>query len=174
MYIVIGLGNPGGEYQNTRHNAGKLAVEFLEDRSLQNIKFAHIESYMNQSGASVAKAINGADSKKLVVIYDDIDLPLGTLRISYDRGSGGHNGVESIIKALKTREFIRIRIGIAQKNIFGKIKKPKGEEAVNKFILGEFKKSEKDVLEEVFKKVEEALKVLVDHGLTRAMTEFNK
>ena len=82
--------------------------------------------------------------------------------------------MESIIKALNTKEFMRIRIGIVPKNIFGKMKKPKGEKEVERFILGEFKKSEESALQDIFIRTEEAVKMIVDRGLEPAMTEFNK
>lgn len=174
-YIVVGLGNPGSEYESTRHNTGKMAVEFLEKKSIKGVKLVHTESFMNLSGPAVAKVMAGKGSaKNLVVIYDDLDLPIGTMKISYNRSSGGHRGIQSIIKALKTEEFIRIRVGISPTTPAGKIKKPKGEEAVEKFILGEFKKPELEKLKKVFKRVEEALETLSKHGLQQAMTEGNK
>ena len=182
MYIVIGLGNPGEEYVNTRHNTGRLAVAYLEKRELKGVKFVHLETFMNKSGSGVAKAlkINPSSSlrarkaaEKLVVIYDDLDLPLGTMKVSYNRSSGGHKGVESIIKALKTEAFIRIRIGTSSSTPSGKLKKPQGEKAVEKHILSDFKKPEVDVLKKVFKKVEVALEALVEDGLQKAMTIGN-
>lgn len=174
MYIVVGLGNPGKEYETTRHNAGRLAVEFLEAKEIPGIKLAHIESFMNLSGPAVAKVLKGMNPKNLVVIYDDLDLPLGSMKISYNRSSGGHKGVESIIKSLGTEEFIRIRVGISSTTIFGKIKKPKGEGAVNKFVLSQLRKSEMDKLEKVFENIRGALKTLATDGLQKMMTEFNK
>ena len=100
-------------------------------------------------------------AEKLIVIYDDLDLPLGTLKISYNRGSGGHKGLESIIRALKTKEFIRIRIGIGKKK------------DVEKHILGNFTKLETDTLKKVFKKVSEAVEVIVEEGREIAMNQFN-
>lgn len=174
MYIVVGLGNPGEEYENTRHNAGKLAVQYLEKREIEGVEFAYTNSFMNLSGPAVAKALADRQPEKLVVIYDDLDLPLGKMKISHNRSSGGHKGVESIIKALKSEEFIRIRIGISPTTLFGKLKKPRGEEAVNKFVLGKFRNSEIAKLEKIFDEIEKALKVLVKDGLQKMMTEFNK
>jgi PTH1 family peptidyl-tRNA hydrolase len=102
-----------------------------------------------------------------------LDLPLGTFKISYNRGSGGHKGLESIIRALKTREFIRIRIGIAPTTPGGKLKKPDGDEAVQKFILSDFKDSEKKSLKPVFKNILDAVRVMVDDGLAKAMNKYN-
>lgn len=173
MHIVVGLGNPGADYENTRHNTGRLAVEFLREK-VSGIKILVPETYMNKTGGAVAKVVKSQKAaSKLIVVYDDLDLPLGALKISFNRSSGGHRGVESIIKALKTEAFIRIRIGISPSTPTGKLKKPKGEAEVEKFILGEFKPKEMEVLKKVFKKVSEAVAVIVEDGHVRAMTEFN-
>jgi len=174
MYIVVGLGNPGEEYSKTRHNTGRLAVEFLSKKEIPDVKLVHLETFMNKSGSGVLKVVKSKKAaQKLVVIYDDLDLALGTMKVSYDRGSGGHRGVESIIKALGTREFIRIRVGISPTTPSGKIKKPKGDTAVEKFILGEFKKSETEILKKVFKKVFEAVELISTETLQIAMTRAN-
>lgn len=173
MYIVVGLGNPGEQYERTRHNAGRMTADFAASK-IGGIKVVTPDTFMNESGKAVAKAVKSKKAaEKLIVIYDDLDLPLGSMKISYNRGSGGHRGVESIIKSLKTREFIRIRIGVAPTTPGGKLKKPKGDEAVNKFILGEFKKPEMEVLKKTFKKVSEAIQTIVDEGLEVAMNRFN-
>lgn len=161
-YTIIGLGNPGGEYAETRHNTGKMAVEALEKAQVK-AKLIHQDTFMNKSGTAVAKVVKSKKAAaKLVVIYDDLDLPVGTMKISFNRGSGGHKGLESIIRALKTKEFIRIRIGIGKK------------EPVEKHILGKFTPGEKEKLKKVFKKVVEAVEVLTVDGLPRAMSEFNQ
>lgn len=163
MYIIVGLGNPGAEYKHSRHNTGRMAEEYIfKNASKLSAKFVFLDTFMNKSGSGVAKVIKGKKAaEKLIVIYDDLDLPLGGLKISYGRGAGGHKGVESIIKALKTKEFIRIRIGIGKKG------------DVEKHILGQFKKSETETLKKVFKHVNEAVKAIVEEGLTYAMTKFN-
>ena len=174
MYIVVGLGNPGNEYEHTRHNTGRLAVEYLSKKDLKNVKLVHLETFMNKSGSGVVKVVKSKKAaEKLIVIYDDLDLALGTMKVSYDRGSGGHRGVESIIKALGTTAFIRIRVGISPSTPNGKLKKPKGESAVEKFILGEFKKPEAEILKKVFKKVHEAVELLSTETLQTAMTHAN-
>ncbi|MFZ2763502.1 MAG: aminoacyl-tRNA hydrolase, partial [Minisyncoccia bacterium] len=174
MYIVVGLGNPGDQYAHTRHNTGRLAIEYLEKKELSGVKSIHLDTFMNKSGVGVAKIIKSKKAaQKLIVIYDDLDLGLGTMKISYNRSSGGHRGVESIIRALKTEEFIRIRIGISPATPSGKLKKPKGDKDVEKHILGDFKKPETETLKKVFKKVSEAVSVIAESGLGPAMTEFN-
>ena len=140
MKLIVGLGNPGKEYENTRHNTGRILINLIEEKLDKNIKFFMPDNFMNNSGVTVAKLIKSKkDLKDLIVIYDDIDLPIGRMKISFDRSSGGHNGLESIIKKLKSKEFLRIRIGICPVTPSGKMKKPKGEDKVIKFILGEFK-----------------------------------
>ncbi|KKT85367.1 MAG: Peptidyl-tRNA hydrolase [Parcubacteria group bacterium GW2011_GWD1_44_9] len=162
MYIIVGLGNPGEEYARTRHNTGRMVAEFIAGK-VSNIKIITPDTFMNKSGSAVAKVIkNKKAAQKLIVIYDDLDLPLGSLKISYNRSSGGHKGLESIIKALKTREFIRIRIGIGKKG------------DVEKHILGEFKKPELETLKKVFKCTSEAVQMIVEDGLERAMNKFNQ
>jgi len=137
MYIIVGLGNPGVEYSRTRHNTGRMATEFMSGK-VSGIKIITPDTFMNKTGVAVVKVVKSKKAaENLIVLYDDLDLPLGTLKISYNRSSGGHKGLESIIKALKTREFIRIRIGIGKKG------------DVEKHILGEFKKSELETLKKV-------------------------
>lgn len=173
MYIVVGLGNPDDEYKCTRHNTGRMAADLVAEK-VKGIKVLTPDTYMNHSGRAVAKALAGkTSSKKLIVIYDDLDLPLGTMKISYNRSSGGHRGVESIIKALKTQEFIRIRIGISPTTPSGKLKKPTGEKDVEKHILSDFKPKESELLKKVFKNVVTAVETIKEDGLATAMTQFN-
>jgi PTH1 family peptidyl-tRNA hydrolase len=130
---------------------------------------------MNKSGLSLKPIIvSKKKAENLIVIYDDLDMPLGKIKISFGRGSGGHKGVESIARSIKTKEFIRIRVGIAPATPSGKIKKPKGEEKIIDFILGGFKKKETEMLKKVFKKVNEALEVIIKEGRQKAMNEFNR
>lgn len=172
MYIVVGLGNPGDEYVLTRHNAGRMAAEFMAPKV--SAKVVTIDTFMNKSGNAVKKVIKSKKAaKKLIVIHDDLDLPLGEIKISYNRGSGGHKGVESIIRALKTEAFIRIRIGISPVTLSGKLKKPQGDREVEKHILGEFKRPGLEILKKVFKKVSEAVEVIVSEGYEKAMNKFN-
>lgn len=174
MYIVVGLGNPGKEYEKTRHNAGRMAANFVAEK-VSGAKVVTPDTYMNKSGTAVAKVVKSKKAaQKLVVIYDDLDLPLGSIKVSYNRGSGGHKGIESIARALKTKEFIRIRIGITPATPTGKLKKPKGDSAIEKFILGDFKKKEEEILKKVFKRVAGAVETLVESDLQTAMTEYNK
>ncbi|MFH1200745.1 MAG: aminoacyl-tRNA hydrolase [bacterium] len=175
MKLVVGLGNPGKEYEKTRHNTGRILVGILEKKlEDKEIKFLTPDTFMNNSGKAVAPLIKTKkDLKDLVVIYDDIDLPLGKMKISFNRSSGGHNGLASVIKHLKSEEFLRIRVGTAPATPSGKIKKPKGEKAVIKFILGEFKKSELETLKKLSKKVTEAVETIFTESKEKAMSLYN-
>ncbi len=175
MKIVVGLGNPGEEYEKTRHNAGRILVDFIEDKIEEpKIKFIKPDTFMNNSGKAVAPFIKTKkDLENLIVIYDDIDLPLGKIKISYNRSSGGHNGLQSIIKVVKSEEFVRIRVGLAPSTPGGKTKKPKGEQAVLKFLLGEFKKPELEILKKLSKKVAEAVEMIYGEGKDKAMSLYN-
>ena len=176
MKLVVGLGNPGQEYENTRHNTGFIILTMVEKKlDIKNkIKFIFPDKFMNNSGKVVAPLIKSKkDLKDLVVIYDDIDLPLGKMKISFNRSSGGHNGLGSIIKALKSEEFLRIRIGTSPTTPSGKIRKPKGEKAVLNFLLGKYKKSELDELKKLSKKVAQALEIIFTEGKEKAMSLYN-
>ena len=194
-WIIVGLGNPGEEYENTRHNVGRMALErFAKTHDLPEPKEdkkngAHVskgtlqktllalvapDTYMNKSGNAVAKFVRSQKAaERLVVVYDDLDLPLGTMKLSFDRGSGGHKGLESVIRAVGTKKFTRVRIGISPTTAAGKPKKPGGEKEVLDFILAKFRPTETEILRRVFKKSTEAMSAIVLEGVTRAMNEFN-
>ena len=187
MKLVVGLGNPGKEYENTRHNTGRIVVGLVEKKlndgknpssraklTMGQVKFLTPDNFMNNSGKSVAPLIKTKkDLENLVVIYDDIDLPLGKIKISFNRSAGGHNGLGSIIKALKSEEFLRIRVGVSPATPKGVVKKPKGEKAVINFILGEFKKSELEILKKLAKTVAEAVETIFTEGKDKAMSLYN-
>lgn len=180
--LLVGLGNPGSEYENTRHNAGRIIVglvskKLIEQKNLpagRQVKFITPDNFMNNSGRAVSPLVKSKkDLKDLIVIYDDIDLPLGKMKISFNRSSGGHNGLGSIIKSLKSEEFLRIRIGIAPTTPSGKLRKPKGEDAVLKFLLSEFKKPELEQIKKLSKRVAEAVECIFSEGKEKAMSLFN-
>lgn len=175
MKLVVGLGNPGKEYEGTRHNTGRILVGMIEKKlEGKKIKFITPDTFMNNSGKAVVPLVkNKKDLKDLVVIYDDIDLPIGKIKISFNRSSGGHNGLGSIIKALKSEEFLRIRIGISPATPTGKLKKPTGEKAVLNFLLGEFKKPELETLKKLSKKVAEAVETIFTESKEKAMSLYN-
>jgi len=175
MKLVVGLGNPGKEYENTRHNTGRIMAGMVEKNLSQGkIKFVTPDTFMNHSGKAVAPLVKTKkDLENLVIIYDDIDLPLGKIKISFNRSSGGHNGLGSVIKSLKSEEFLRIRVGIAPSTPSGKIKKPKGEKAMLNFLLGELKKPELDTLKKLSKKVALAVETIFSESKEKAMSLYN-
>jgi len=193
--VIVGLGNPGEEYENTRHNTGRIVLETFrkkndfsaweKDNKLnalvsdgkvgkEKIKLICPETFMNNSGKSVAPLIKSKKAaEQLIVVHDDLDLPLGSMKISFNRGSGGHKGIESIKRAIKTEAFVRVRIGISPSTPSGKTKKPKGDKAVQDFILGKFKKNETETFKKNAKRASDALAMIVSDGRERAMGEFN-
>jgi len=195
MILIVGLGNPGEEYKNSRHNTGRIILENIAKNNnfsdwKNNMKLKSLyskgeingekfdfllpETFMNNSGLAVCQVIDDKKKlKNLVVIYDDMDLPLGSYKISFNRSSGGHNGLESIIKKVKSREFVRIRIGISPLTPSGKLRKPKGEEAVLKFLLGKYKEDELKELKKVSKKVAEIIEMIAKEGKDKAMSVYN-
>ena len=199
MFLIVGLGNPGKKYQLTRHNIGFRVIDQLKKRDVhyfsdfrfvkesnslisegifndKKIILAKPQTFMNLSGKSVKSLIqkltNSAMTELLsflYIVHDDIDLPVGKIRISKGRGAAGHKGVESIIKELKTKDFIRFRIGIRPKSTISTI-----VENVNRFVLQKFNKEEEKILKEVIKKAVEAIKFSLKYGLDKAMNVFNK
>lgn len=198
MHFIIGLGNPGATYENTRHNVGRLLVARLQeqvgdanswkkDNGAQAllsqgkfgsfpVEFVLPETFMNRSGETVAYLSEkcGAAPEELIVVYDDVDLPLGSLRIAHGRGAGGHNGIGSIIAALKHKDFIRVRIGIAPTSFWtGKVKRPQGGGKLERFVLGAFSRSERSTIDEIASRVFDAIETIVTEGSAKAMNEFN-
>jgi len=182
---IVGLGNPGSRYDYTRHNVGvDFLVDFASAHSMQWNKgrdgisiargeiagfpviLAQLNSYMNQSGPAVAKLkrIFQLTSNEILILYDDMDLPLGTIRIRPRGGAGGHKGVGSIIGLLGTEEFPRLRVGIGKPRIEG------GEIG---HVLGKFTSEERNALGTVRKTVIEAIPHIIRNGLDKAMGKFN-
>ncbi len=150
MFYIVGLGNPGDKYKQTRHNVGRMMVEALkEDGSFSdwtkskhaNALYAHgevgggpaelilPETFMNKSGETVRYVVEKHEAKPedFIVVHDDIDLPFGELKTGVGRGAGGNNGVESIIKHLGSKDFVRVRVGIAPRSFWtGEVKRPQG------------------------------------------------
>ncbi len=189
MILIVGLGNPGEKYKKTRHNLGfrivdKIAANFqfsiFNFQSIfnaqiskgiienQKIILAKPQTFMNNSGGSVKKLVLSYKLQvtKIWVIHDDIDLPLGKIKIIKNRGAAGHKGVESIIHELKAKNFIRFRIGVRPEK-----GKPKN---VEKFVLQKFTKNEEGIIKEVINKTCEAIEMATQQGVEKAMNKFNK
>ena len=187
MKLIIGLGNPGIEYQFTPHNLGFLTIDRIANnvgvevrnrqcRALtargviagEPVILAKPETFMNLSGLSVRELVTEyqADVKSdLIVIYDELDLPLGTIRIRQRGSSAGHNGMESILGALGTDEFLRIRLGIApERKIADTVK----------FVLTPFRKAQLKVVDEIVDAAADAVHVILKEGPAGAMNRFNR
>ncbi len=189
-HTFIGLGNPGDTYRETRHNIGARMLEafrvahgFSEwkndktkhalmskgDINGETVVLVFPQTFMNQSGlcaplvAKTKKAI-----EHVIVIYDDLDLPRGYAKISFGRSSGGHNGLESVINGLKTKDFIRVRVGVSPITSTGKIRKPKGEKKVLDFLLGTIGGSEEAEYKKIAKHVDTLLLGIIEHGWMKA------
>lgn len=205
--IIIGLGNPGTEYEGTRHNAGREAVERfgkkfdfgefeLDKKGKALVAEGKVgkgkallvlpETFMNKSGESAGKLVKGAKKVKdpvtgkpmkafpeLVVVHDDLDIPLGKAKMSWDKSAGGHKGVQSVIKALGTQAFFRIRIGITPATAKGALKKPDHDTITDNFIVAEFKEKEAEELKKTLRKVVDCLEMAVSDSPERAMSEYN-
>ncbi|MFM2331010.1 MAG: hypothetical protein RLZZ26_517 [Candidatus Parcubacteria bacterium] len=191
--VIVGLGNPGKEYEKTRHNAGRSAVElvasneglddFVFNKTAnalvtkgavggENVTLVLPETMMNLSGKAVAAFVKSPKvAKNLLVIHDDLDLPLGTIKMVFARGSGGHKGVESIMRTLKTEAFARIRIGISAEGKRNQAKKVQGEEKVIKMVIGKWKPAEEAVVKKILKKVAEAVRLYASESI-EAATQF--
>ena len=187
MKLIVGLGNPGIEYQFTLHNFGFLAIDRLAEqygahianrrcRALtgkaviagQDVRLAKPETFMNLSGLSVRELVSEYEvdpAQDLIVLYDDLDLPFGMVRVRPKGGAGGHHGMESIIGVLNTQDFTRIRLGISPE-------RPIGDGA--KYVLSQFKKSQYPVVDEVLDTAAEAVKVILTDGPAAAMNKFNR
>jgi PTH1 family peptidyl-tRNA hydrolase len=185
--LIVGLGNPGVEYQFTPHNLGFLVVDRIasehgvEIRNRQcraltariqvgdePVLLAKPETYMNLSGMSVRELVEEHDAKPeadLIVIQDELDFPLGTLRIHTRRSSAGHNGIESIIGALGTQDFLRIRMGVApERNV----------EDGERYLLAPFRKADLAVVDGMLDTASEAVTVILTEGPAAAMNRFNR
>ncbi len=195
MYLIVGLGNPGEEYEKTRHNIGRIILdyyakknkfeEWLEDGKLKalisdglieknKVKLIEPEAFMNKSGLSIKTLIkNKKQAEKLIVVYDDLDLAIGEIKISFNKGTGGHKGLESIVKTIKTKEFVRVRVGITPTTPKGKLKKPKGENEVLDFLMKDFSKKDFEILKKIKPKIAKILDSIIIEGRVNAMNEFN-
>lgn len=196
MKLIIGLGNPGIKYLNTRHNIGFRAVDKLlkdlapleksnwqnngkikaEIAKLGEIILVKPQTFMNACGFAVSKLANyyKVESTDIWVVNDDLDLPLGKIKIRWDGGAAGHHGLESIIEKLGTTDFVRFRLGVGR---------PKGHDAweklnvkrreVEKYVLSEFKPDEEKEAGRMVKRASEAVQIALKNGLDSAMNRFN-
>jgi PTH1 family peptidyl-tRNA hydrolase len=185
--LIVGLGNPGIEYQFTPHNLGFLAVDRIAEQCGVRVDNRHCraqtartriaghevvlakpETFMNLSGAAVRELVREYEvqpEQDLVLLYDEMDLPFGTLRVRPRGRSAGHNGVESVIDALGTQEIARVRMGIAPDH-------PVGDGA--RYVLSQFKKSQLAAVDQIVDLAAEAARVILGEGVQAAMNRFNR
>ncbi len=193
MKLIVGLGNPGRGYINNRHNVGFACLNYFAKK--QGIRFdkkqgkarigigkiagnrlvvAKPQTYMNQSGQAVSRLIEKYDISlnDLLVIHDDLDLPIGKIRIRFGGGSGGHNGVSSTIDSLGSRDFTRIRVGISRPTLT-ESNAEIGQNAIITYVLSNFTPDEKQTITQVIPRVNEAILCFLVEGLTTAMNKYN-
>lgn len=184
MYIIVGLGNPGKKYENTRHNMGFLAIDRMAEEygiSVDKIKFKALvgegriagqrvvlvkpQTYMNLSGESVQEIMHfyKEDIENLIVIYDDLDIPAGKIRVRKKGSAGTHNGMRNIVQMLADDGFPRIRVGIGGEK--------KGD--LIDFVIGGVSKSEMELLREATVQASKAAAAIVEKGIEKAMNEYN-
>lgn len=184
-YLIAGLGNPGREYRNNRHNIGFMLVDRLADRL--GVSFSRMESkalvtkseyqgrrivlakpqtYMNLSGQAVGALAHfyKVPLENILVVYDDVDLPQETLRMRPGGGSAGHKGMKSIIERLGSQEFPRLRLGVGR---------PPGHKEAADYVLQDFSKAEAEMLPQILDRAVDAVLVYLTEGLNAAMTQFN-
>ena len=191
MKLIVGLGNPGKTYAHNRHNAGFRCLNYFA--RLHSIRFDHRQcrakvglaevrddklllakprTFVNLSGDPVACLVHKHDIplSNLLVIYDDLDLPLGKIRLRQSGGSGGHKGINSIISALGSEEFPRIRVGIGRPQAE---EQSINEDAIVNYVLSDFSPQEEAIMKPVIAKVSEAIDCFLSHGIEAAMSKFN-
>lgn len=184
MWLVVGLGNPGEKYAHTRHNVGFMVVDAMAQKSgasFQNAFKAEVskitskadsllllkpQTFMNLSGESVqaASQFHKISRERVIVIHDELDLPFGDVRVKFDGGAGGHNGIRDVIRVIGPA-FIRIRIGVGRPSF-------KGQEA--DYVLKDYKKNELDILAEQIVVASEAVHSIVNEGLQKAQMFYNQ
>lgn len=186
MWLVVGLGNPGEEYAATRHNAGTMLVErlaaawgvelrgrlfkartALARRDAEDVLLIAPKTFMNRSGVSVREALTGKGvaADRLIVAYDDLDIPLGEIRVRKSGRPGTHKGMISVVGTIGTDAFARVRIGIGPL--------PAGRDAAE-YVLEPFKRDERPFLAKSLEDAAEALEMMLDGRIDRAMTRFNR
>lgn len=190
MKLIVGLGNPGKEYSANRHNIGFLCINYIARQhhialdkkqgksrtgagtiAGEQVLLAKPQTYMNASGQAVILLMQKfkIEPDDLIVIHDDLDLPLGKIRIRQGSSAGGHNGAKSIISHLGSQEFIRIRVGISRPPVNGEVPIC----TIVDYVLGDFTPDDNPVIEETVHRVGDAVVCLLTEGLTATMNKFN-
>ncbi len=194
MFYIVPLGNPGDSYAHTRHNVAwqildRCIAQWGLSQPVAKSAYAgrytsgrvdgsevfvlYPDTYMNHSGVAVRKTVPSKDIQNTIVVYDDVDMPLGAIKLSVGRGSGGHNGVTSIITELGTKDFLRVRVGIAPTNAeTGEPVRPSGDRLAS-FVLGKFSTREEEEVAACAVRVQAMLELIMSGGPTVAMNKFN-
>jgi len=185
MYLIVGLGNPGKQYAETRHNVGFMALDYLADKN--NLTFTDSKwkasiakavawdesvillkpaTFMNLSGMAVTQAVHyyKIQTDNIIIIHDDLDMDFGRVKIVSGGGDGGHKGIRSIIEHLGTKNFSRIKIGIGR---------PPGPVLPEKYVLGKFDSDEKEIVEQKMSVLHEGIRIFLQQGIAAAMTVIN-
>lgn len=194
MKLVVGLGNPGEKYKNNRHNLGFMVLDWLVKHEGLEWKisadwvchfakgeetiYAKPSTFMNESGIAVQALADFYKivSKDVLIVYDEVDLPFGKIRLSFDGISAGHKGIESIIKGLGSADFGRVRVGIGSPRFAGEVGRPAEaphKNEVSNHVLEDFSAEEQKELEAIIKRASEAVKSYQDDGLEATMNRFN-
>jgi len=193
MKLIIGLGNPGRGYSNNRHNIGFACLTYFArqagirfdrkqcqartgsgEASGTKVVLAKPQTYMNLSGQSVSRLIKkiNVNLSDLIIVHDDLDLPLGKIRIGHGDSSGGHKGIESIITELGSQDFIRIRVGIGRPPTTQEASEISQADIIH-YVLSDFTPEEKQIINKVIPRVSQAILCLLNEGLAAAMNKYN-
>ncbi len=183
VYLIVGLGNPGKDYKDTRHNAGFMVMDALADKlnirfdrkkfkgqiaegrvGIEKVILLKPETFMNLSGESLIEAVNfyKVEENKILVIFDDVSLDVGKIRIRKKGSPGGHNGIKSIINHLGTENFPRVKVGVGA-----------AKRDLVRHVLGKFTDEEKEVLEQALKAARDSVFSIIENGVDSAISEFN-
>ncbi|MGV1098763.1 aminoacyl-tRNA hydrolase [Thiovibrio sp. JS02] len=185
MYLLVGLGNPGKDYAATRHNIGFIFLDYLAAKygfSFKGTKWQADAAkeqlwgkqlllvkpltYMNRSGAAVQAIANfhQVPVDRIIVVHDELDLPLGRTKIMVNRGAGGHNGIRSMIEQLGSKDFVRVRVGIGR---------PFSDEGISNFVLSRFSAEEQPLVQQELENIEEGVRLILEQGVASAMNRMN-
>jgi len=180
VYLIAGLGNPGPEYKDTRHNIGSRVIALLSRQIKVSLKDKHLQArihgekvillcpvtFMNLSGIPIKDCLDsyGLDVEDILIIHDDLDLPIGRVKVAKNGGAGGHKGVLSVIEHLETSKFSRIKIGIGR---------PRAGETIEDYVLSSFYKEEKDTIEKVINLATNACRLFIAEGIESTMNKVN-
>lgn len=196
MFYIVGLGNPGKKYAGTRHNVGRDVLFHMQDAGQFNdwnkskhanaqysrgvvgdcpVELLIPETFMNKSGDTARYVVQKHDATpgEFIVVYDDVDVPIGEFKISVGRGAGGHNGIASMIAGVGSKDFVRIRVGVSGKSFWTGATKRPAAGRMSSYVLGKFNRRESAALEATVPEIVSAIETVVADGVAKAMNRFN-